>query len=151
MSKLILFMGLPCSGKSTYLDRLTGMKIDISSIRKGATGSYKVKGNYNDLVHNLAQRSVHFYLKQNKTVIVDDCFLTEKIRNTYIKIAKKMDKEVELYWFDTPIDTLKARIVERNRIVDEDRKLSLEDIDDLSNSFEFPTKEEGIDFIFYLK
>lgn len=144
LTTLILLMGLPASGKTMYGKKLTGIHVNMDQIRKGATGSHQIQGNFNDLVHHLTQRSVHFYLSQGKTVIVDAMFLKASERKLYITMAKKLDATVELYWFDPSIEEIKKRLLLRGN---EQGTLTL---NKLSQSLEFPNKEEGIDVIHYI-
>ena len=144
MASLILLMGLPASGKTTYAEKLTGIKIDMEQIRIGATGSRQIQGNFNELVQQLAQRSVHFYLNQGKTVIVDGMFLKASERKHYITMAKKLQATVELYWFDPSIHVIKQRLVLRG----DEANCSV--VDKLSQQMDFPNKEEGIDVIHYI-
>lgn len=149
MATLILLMGLPCSGKTTYAKNLQGISIELDYLRKGATGSFEIKENLNDLVHHLAQRSVHFYLNQGKNVIVDGHFLTAKERKLYITMAKKMKYNVEIYWFDVSYEVIKRRILNRNEI-NQERQIDLSFIEKMAQSIDFPTLDEGINQIHYV-
>lgn len=144
MASLILLMGLPASGKTTYGKKLTGIYISMNQIKQGVTGDHEAQEDFDELVHHLTQRSVHFYLAQGKNVIVDALFLKASERKLYITMAKKMGARVELYWFDPSIDTIKKRLVFRG---DEQMNPT---IDKLAQSLDIPLREEELDVIHYM-
>jgi len=142
MQKLIMVMGLPGSGKSTLSSSLNGTKIHIDEIRKAVTGTYK-PGQSNDLVHQISQRTVFYHLEKGKTVILDGALLSKKSREPYLKIAKKLHIETELYWLDPSYELFKKRLIERNKIVSDDRKIDYQYVDKLSRMLEIPSGDEG--------
>lgn len=142
MQKLIMVMGLPGSGKTTFSSSLNGTKIHIDEIRKATTGSYK-PGQSNDLVHQISQRTVFYHLEKGKTVILDGALLSKKARDPYIKIAKKLNVEIELYWLDPSYELFKERLINRNKTVSDDRKIDLQYMEKLSQFFEMPSIDEG--------
>jgi len=150
MAKLTMLMGLPCTGKTYFSHTLSGIKIELDVLRKGATGSAKLYGNFNELVHFLAQKSIQYYLSQDKQVVIDGLFLSAKTRKSYIDLAHKMKAEVDVYWFDLPIDLIKKRLIERNESSLEGDKVDVSQLNALCQAFDFPVKEEGFKNIYYL-
>jgi predicted kinase len=150
MSKLILVMGLPGSGKTTFSSSsLKGTRLHVDEIRKALTGTYK-PGSANELVYGVVQRSLDYYLQKEKTVIVDGAFLSRKSRHPYLQLAKKRGAKIEVYWLDPSFSLFKKRIVERNKVVDYDRKIDLQYMNKLLETLDMPTKDEGIDTIIRL-
>lgn len=141
-------MGLPNSGKTTYAKKLNGITIEFDLIRKGCTGSYQLAGNFNELVHHLVQRSIQYYLKQGKSVVVDGLFLTVKERALYINFAKKLGADVDIHWLDTPYQTIVNRNAARLNICSE-KAYNQNVIEKLSKHLEFPTLDEGVREIIY--
>lgn len=137
-------MGLPASGKTTYGKKLTGIHINMSQIRQGVTGGHEAQEDFDELVHHLTQRSVHFYLTQGKTVIVDALFLKASERKLYITMAKKIGANIELYWFDPSVDEIKKRLAVRGG------EQMYPPIAKLAQSLDFPLREEGLDRIHYI-
>jgi len=149
MSKLILVMGLPGSGKTTFSTSLKGTRLHVDEIRKALTGTYK-PGISNDLVYGVVQRSVDYYLQKGKTVILDGAFLSQSSRRSYLQIAKKRGASIDLYWLDPSFPLFKKRITERNKVVDYDRKIDLQYLNKLLETLDIPSKDEGINVIFRL-
>lgn len=144
VASLILVMGLPSSGKSSYIKNVPGIPIDTNSIRKGVTGQEAIQTNEQELVTHLTQRSVHFYLNQGKSVIVEALFLSASERKTYIRLAKKLHAKVELHWLDPSLDVIKKRLM----LQGEEAKVAT--LTGLAQTLDFPHLEEGIDFIHYV-
>lgn len=149
MARLILMMGLPGSGKTTHAVSLKGIKLHIDEIRKVLTGSY-LPGDQDELVYRTVHASVDYYLRQGKNVIVDGALLSKKARSYYITLAKKHFTFVELYWFDASKPLLEMRLYERNQKVEKERKIDLNYLSKISQHFEMPTRDEGIDLIHWL-
>jgi predicted kinase len=149
MTTLILLMGLPRTGKTTFSKTLNAVRIEIEQLRIGATGEPSPNENYDDLVRNITQRSVHFYLNQNKDVVVDDLFLTAVERKVFITIAKKMNANVLLYWFDPPLDVIIEKYNSSNTEYT-DKEFFSSKIKKMSKNIDLPNVSEGIDKIYYL-
>lgn len=149
MSKLILVMGLPGSGKTMHANSLKGVKLHIDEIRKSLTGSY-IPGENDELVYKTVQTSVEYYLKNGKTVVVDGAMLSKKARSHYVNLAKKHFSYVELFWLDASRELLEIRLEERNKTAEKDRKIQPDYILKVGKHLEIPTRDEGIDAIHWL-
>ena len=82
MSDLIMMIGAPASGKTTFAHKLAKKKsncIVLSSdeIRKSLYGDASVQGDGN-LVFDILYRTAIDYLKQNYCVIVDATFCNKR-------------------------------------------------------------------------
>jgi predicted kinase len=146
LSKLILVMGLPGSGKSTYASACKGVKIHIDEVRKSLTGSY-VPGDNDDLVYQTVRHSVDYYLKKGRTVVLDGALLSKKARAPFLQIAKRYITHIEVHWLDVSKTLLEMRLMDRNQSVPNDRKIEMSYVENLHKVFEMPTKDEGIDLV----
>lgn len=146
MGVLTLVMGLPGSGKTTVANKQSGMIIHMDEVRKVLTGKY-TRTDSDDLVYFVTQKSVEYYLKKGKDVVLDGALLSKKARSFYIQIAKQYKSKIVLYWCDEPMHTLQQRIQRRNQHVEADRQISSSYLQRMSIVFEMPTSDEGIDEI----
>lgn len=142
-------MGLPGSGKTTFSKQVNGLAIHVDEIRKALTGSYKPDGS-NDLVHQVTQKTVYYHLERGKTVVVDGALLSKKTRSNYVRMAKKLHIDIELYWLDPSYDLFKQRLLERNQTSEPERKMDWQYVDKLSRLLEIPSMDEGFAVIHHL-
>lgn len=146
LGTLKIFVGFPCSGKTTKSLELSGAHLHIDAIRKSLTGTHK-PNNDEQFVKNILLQSVEYYLKQGRTVIVDGCFLSKNERKSLLSIAKRFKSGTEVHWMDTPFSILVERMKERNKQEDDDRKMDLHYLHKCTDYFEIPTYDEAIDRI----
>lgn len=150
MPKLSLFVGLPFSGKTTFSKKIKKRVIHIDELRYALTGSYHFKNNHFPLVQSTLVKTVGYYLKQGEDVIVDGMFLTNRSRQTFIKVAKTLNIEIDVIWFDVSFDVLKSRLQVSQMRNENIKNLNYTMLEELSNTFEIPTLEEGFSHITYL-
>src|SRR5574338_101447 len=97
MSELIMFVGFPASGKSTYYKQnLTTYKI----VSKDMMGSNKVKQQ---------ARMLEQLLGAGENVVLDNTNLSIDERAQAIPIAKKHGAKIIVLWFTTPFDECMER------------------------------------------
>jgi len=137
---LHLLCGIPGSGKSTLAARMDGYVVSTDSIRKYLWNDESVI-KHDELVFKLAEDIVGYMLKKGHNVIFDATNLTAQKRKRFAAIAAKNDVKVTLHWVNCPLQTA----LERNAL--RDRKVPVEIIGNLYNSFQFPTFGEGINVI----
>ena len=110
-------MGLPGSGKSTWLERQGIVGISSDWIRQL-------------LADDASDQSIHArvfltmrYLLRNRVAIgrpvsyMDATHLTPEERHPYIEIARWYGCDAEALYFDVPLEVCRARNLNRNRIV----------------------------------
>jgi len=118
---MILLIGLPGSGKSTWVERYaTNRKhtVSISSdkIREELYGDEATQGD-NNKIFSLVRERAEEALKDCKDVIIDATNMTIKDRSAYFDIAKTYGAVVTGILFDIPVEECKRRNSKRDRVV----------------------------------
>lgn len=172
MAKLIILVGAPGVGKSTFAKELGGQIVSTDEIRKKLYGNENIK--YSDeiaeylikekkislaslsqkqialkkhemcieYIFELARKNANELLKNGEDVIFDST--NEKIshRLEILKCTKNAYSQLEAYFLDAPLNI----ILERNQT--RSRKEANITIENIYNSIEAPTYSEGYDKIF---
>lgn len=91
---LYILIGIPASGKSTYVDNILLKKANIvvvatDEIRKELTGTYKFSLESNKNVFEIAKEKIHKALSQGFDVVFDATNTNKQYRNGIIKIAQR--------------------------------------------------------------
>lgn len=142
--KLILLVGLPGSGKSTYAANHNLPTISSDRIREllldDVTGQ-----SANGAVFSLVRRLVTDRLKLRRPLTcVDATNLTPKERRPYRLIAARYGASIEAVCFNIPLEVCK----ERNRI--RHRNVPEEIMDRMAARLRMPSGAEGYDRIFHI-
>lgn len=150
MSKFIMLIGIPGSGKTTCSKDLAiqynAKVISTDKVRQTYVGIEESE------VFPTVYRLCSEELKNGYNVILDATHITPKVRKrtfdsldqfgvTYEKIA---------YYFDTPVEVCLKRVEKRNQDPNE-LFLPLEVIESYGNNIIVPTKEEGFSEIYIIK
>lgn len=143
--KLIITVGLPGSGKSTYLARLGVNAISSDEIRR------LIADNPHDQGMNARIFAVMRYLIRQRiaagrpVTYVDATHLAKWERRPYVKLAQRYGCRLEALFFDIPVDICMARNQARERVVPEEviRKMAQQMIP--------PSLEEGFAEIAVIK
>lgn len=118
--KLVITVGLPGSGKSTYLARLGVNAISSDEIRR------LIADNPEDQTMNARIFAVIRFLIRQRIAAgrpvthVDATHLTRWEREPYVKLARRFGCTLQALFFDVPVEVCIARNRERGRIVPED-------------------------------
>jgi predicted kinase len=135
--KLIITVGLPGSGKSTYLARLGVNAISADEIRR------LIADNPHDQTMNARVFATVRYLVRQRiaagrpVTYVDATHLTPWERKPYLQLARRHGCELEALFFDVPVETCSARNQARDRSVPEAA------IQEMARRLVPPTENEG--------
>ena len=153
---LHLICGLPASGKSTYAKKLrletrgVILNLDywlITCFEKYSINSVGHKEHIRrvsacrELIMNVSKE----FLEKGIDVILDDGFFLRKDRITYKEFAEKIPARAIIHYVNIDIDTIKSRIILRNkRLPKHNFTISPKILDEMVTRFEEPNENEGI-------
>lgn len=141
---LILLVGIPGSGKTTYAKKYIEehpsiVHLSSDDIRKELYGDESIQGNPSEVFTLMQKRAVEF-LNNGQSVVYDSTAVTRKDRAGIIAACPKFVKiECHIIW--APIETCIERDASRKRTVGK------EVIDRMLKRFQAPYYDEGIDEI----
>ncbi len=134
---VVLMVGVPGSGKSSWLKSRNIQAISSDEIRVLLTG---------DVTNQTVNRQVFFLLRMilrlrlrsgQAVTYIDATNLTRWERQQYIRIAQKFQADTEVLWFNVPSEVARERNRLRERIVPD------EAMNYLVGKFEEPQLDEG--------
>lgn len=117
--RVIVAVGLPGSGKSTYLAKLGAHAISSDAIRLQLTDDET-----DQTIHARVFATMRYMLTQRlelgrPVTYIDATNLTPDDRRPFLDLARKYGCEVEALFFDIPLAICKARNTSRTRLVPE--------------------------------
>jgi predicted kinase len=135
--KIVVLVGLPGSGKSTYIERQGAVGLSSDSIRK-----LLADDETDQTIHDRVFETLRYLLRQRLSLgrpvtFIDATSLTPEERRPYIGIGQSYGCELEAVFFDVPLEVCRVRNAQRHRIVPEDAMLKL------AAKLKPPTLEEG--------
>lgn len=138
MCRIVITVGLPGSGKSTYLKRRGVNAISSDEIRHLIADDSEDQS-----VHAQVFATIRYLIRQRIAVgravtYVDATHLTRWERRPYVRLARKYGCQVEAIFFNVPVETCVRRNRRRGRVVPE------EVIRAMAELMEPPTVGEGI-------
>jgi predicted kinase len=115
--RIVVLVGLPGSGKSTYLERLGATGLSSDEVRK-----LLADDETDQTIHERVFQTVRYLLRQRLAIgrpvtYIDATNLTPEERRPYIGIGKSYGCEVEAVFFDVPLEVCRERNASRQRVV----------------------------------
>lgn len=146
MSKFIMLVGLPASGKSTLANELSAKYnaeiVSSDEIRKELFKDINNQDN-NNLVFETVNKRIRDLLDQGGNVIYDATNINRKRRMHFIKNEIKADEKL-VYYLNTPMSACSYNDSQRSR------KVGFSVIDKMYKTLQIPTKLEGWDEVIFI-
>ena len=147
LGELIMFVGIPASGKSTTAKKYeeSGYKVLSSDvIRAQIVENTPIKGekffsNHNANVYDFIKKKALIEVKKGVSVVVDATNLNRKKRKVFIRDFRKIGCEVKCVLFITSIEVCSSR----NKKREGNAYVPLKEMRKLIKSFECPYYWEG--------
>jgi predicted kinase len=118
--RIVVLVGLPGSGKSTYLERAGGGGLSSDAIRK-----LLADDETNQNIHPQVFQTLRYLLEERIAIgrpltYVDATNLTPEERRPYIEIARAHGCEIEAVFVNVPLEVCRERNAARHRVVPEE-------------------------------
>jgi predicted kinase len=123
--RIVLLVGLPGSGKSTWLENAGAAALSSDAIRKVLLDD-ETDQSANDRVFLTLRYLLRHRLALGRPVTyIDATNLTREERAAYIAIGRVFGCEMEAVFFDVPLEVCRDRNARRRRVVPEEAMLRL--------------------------
>lgn len=135
--RIVVLIGLPGSGKSTWAARYGHAVLSSDDIR-GWLSDDPTNQNIHRRVFSTLRYILRHRLELGRPLtFIDSTSLTRRERRPYIKMGELYDCEVEAVFFDAPVELCQQRNRSRRRVVPEAA------IEDMARRLSWPSVAEG--------
>ena len=115
--RIVVLVGLPGSGKSTYLEQMGATALSSDTIR-----GLLVDDETDQTIHDRVFQTLRYLLRHRlelgrPVTYIDATNLTPEERRPYIGIGKSRGCSVEAVYFDVPLEICRERNARRHRVV----------------------------------
>jgi predicted kinase len=115
--RVVLAVGLPGSGKSTYFERLGAHPVSSDALRLQLADDET-----DQTIHGAVFAAMRYLLRKRielgrPVTYMDATNLTRRDRRPFIELAREYGCEIEALYFDVPLDICKERNAGRGRVV----------------------------------
>ncbi len=115
--RVVVLVGLPGSGKSTWLAKQSGGALSSDAMRKLLRDD-EADQTIHAEVFGLMRQLLRLRLRLGAaTTYIDATNLSKRERRVWVKIADDLGADCEAVFFDVPLAVCKARNVKRARVV----------------------------------
>jgi len=135
--RVVVLVGLPGSGKSTYLERLGAPALSSDAVRALLADDPADQSLHARVFATLRYLLRHRVALGRPVTYIDATNLTRSERWPYIRIAEAYGCDIEAVFFDVPLEVCLERNRRRNRLVPEEAVLKM------AAKLEPPSVEEG--------
>jgi protein phosphatase len=153
MNKIIVMVGAPGSGKSTWIEKYNRSHPHVSVLSSDALravyGRDENDQSVSGKVFQYMEAEADSLVRNGNTVLIDATNMHRKARKPWVDLAKKYGVVLEAYVFIVDKDIL----IERNkkRGAEGGRDVPADVIERMLNNYVTPSREEGFDIVHFVK
>jgi predicted kinase len=115
--RIVVLVGLPGSGKSTYIDQLGVVSLSSDAIRKLLADDETIQTIHDRVFQTMRYVLRHRLALRRPVTYIDATNLTPEERRPYIGIGKALGCALEAVYFDVPLAVCRERNRTRPRVV----------------------------------